>query len=57
MNFKCRIYCTTIDNLNFNDMIIDNESCSQKIINNLQTKNIDYIDRIQILYKNNKKKI
>jgi hypothetical protein len=37
-------------------MIIDNESCSQKIINNLQTNNIDYIDRIQILYKNNKKK-
>jgi hypothetical protein len=54
MNFKCRIECNSIDQLNFNGMIIDKKSCRQ-IINNLQAKNIHYIDRFQILSKKNKK--
>jgi hypothetical protein len=53
-NFKCRIEYNSIDQLNFNGMIIDKKSCRQ-IINNLQAKNIDYIDRFQILSKKNKK--
>lgn len=53
LNFKCRITCTSIEQLNFNGELIDENCINQHthIISDLQPENIDYIDQIQIVTK------
>lgn len=58
-NFKCRINCTSIEQLNFQGAKID-EDCINlhtHIISDLQPENIDFIDQIQIVKKKIKKEI
>ena len=57
MKFKCRINCTSIEQLNFKGAKI-NEDCINlhtHIIHDLQPENIDFIDQIQIVKKKLKK--
>jgi hypothetical protein len=45
LNFKARIECTSVEQLNFNGYAVD----THNIIELLQPENIDYVERIQIV--------
>jgi hypothetical protein len=45
LNFKCRIECTSVEQLNFNGSDVN----TSNIIELLQPENIDYVERIQIV--------
>lgn len=51
LNFKCRIECTSVAQLNFNDNNIDTRVNYNNLLRILQPGNIDYIERIQIVYR------
>ena len=51
MNFKCRIYCTSKNELNFKGKPICPKANYKQLIDVLQPENTTFIERIQVLYK------
>lgn len=49
MNFKCRIECTDVGQLNFNGYPIDTQANYNQLIGVLQPENTTFIERIQIV--------
>jgi hypothetical protein len=49
MNFKCRIECTDVGQLNFNGYPIDTQANYDLLIGVLQPENTPFIERIQIV--------
>lgn len=49
MNFKCRIECTDVGQLNFNGYPIDTRANYNQLIGVLQPENTTFIERIQIV--------
>ena len=51
MNFKCRIYCTSKNELSFKGKPICPKANYKQLIDVLQPENTTFIERIQVLYK------
>lgn len=51
LNFKCRIECTSVEQLNFNGYDIDTHTNYDNLLGLLQPENIDYIKGIQIVFR------
>jgi hypothetical protein len=49
LNFKCRIECTSVEQLNFNGYNVDTQTNCNSVLGLLQPENIDYIKGIQIV--------
>lgn len=49
LNFKCRIECTSVEQLNFNGYNVDTHTNYNNLLGLLQPENIDYIKGIQIV--------
>ena len=49
LKFKCRIDCTSIEQLNFNGYAVDTHTNYNSLLGLLQPENIDYLERIQIV--------
>lgn len=49
LNFKCRIECTDVGQLNFNGYPIDTQANYNQLIGVLQPENTTFIERIQIV--------
>jgi hypothetical protein len=48
-NFKARIECTSVEQLNFNGYAVDTHTIYNNLLGSLQPENIDYIKGIQIV--------
>jgi len=49
LNFKARIECTSVEQLNFNGYAVDTRTNYNNLLGLLQPENIDYVERIQIV--------